>query len=127
MRTSTPTIVIATRFRRSRRRASAQGLPAASARTPAWAGASPAIAPLVTPKPSGLLHPGLVDEPVELLAEDEVPDALRHEVDVLRREHRRHRRLVGHLLVDARPEGVRGFLVRLLEPERPVHLRLDLA
>ena len=58
------------------------------------------------PPRTSLLDPRLVDEPVELLAEREVADALRDEVDVLRVEQRRHRRLVGHLLVDLRPLGV---------------------
>src|SRR5690349_10230544 len=97
---------MATRFRRSLRRASRQGPAAIAAGSPAcWAATSPTTAPLT--EPSGLLHPGLVDEPVELLAEDEIADPLRHEVDVLRREQRRRRRLVGDLPVDLRPEPVR--------------------
>src|SRR2546425_2098455 len=119
MTTSTVAIAIATRLRSSRLRARRQGLPAIGARPPACAGASLTIAPLIE-APSGLLHPGLVDEPVELLAEDEVPDPARQEVDVLRREHRRHRRCVRDLLVDARPQRVSGLFVGLREPERLV-------
>src|SRR5712691_391419 len=108
MTASTPAIVIAIRLRRSRRRAIAQGLPPTAARSPARTGASPAIAPPI----SRLLDPGLADEPIELLAEGEVADALRDEVDVLRREQRRHRGGVGDFLVDLRPFLVRrGFVL----------------
>src|SRR3954468_3810037 len=86
--TSMTNAAIAGRLRRRRRRASRQG-PAAVER-----GASAATA--VTP----LLHPRLIEEPVELLAEDEVADALREEVEVLRVEERHHRRRVRHLAVD---------------------------
>ena len=53
---------------------------------------------------ASLLDPRLADEPVELLAEREVADALRDEVDVLRVEQRRHRRLVRDHPVDLRPQ-----------------------
>src|SRR5690242_16416226 len=109
--TSTASIAIATRFRRSRRRASDHGLAPAAAVAATCAETSAAARPSLM---SGygiprelLLHPGLVDQPVELLAEDEVPDPLRHEVDVVRVEQRRHRRRVGHLPVDLLPEEVR--------------------
>src|SRR6478752_1210918 len=105
MSTRTPTMTIATRLRSSRRRASRQGLPAVAAGSPASrAATSPTTAPLTEPPGARLLHPGLVDQPVELLAEREVADALRHEVDVPRREQRRHRGLIGDLPVDLGPE-----------------------
>src|SRR5690349_1752935 len=76
MTASSPAITSATRFRSSRRRASCHGLAATIARSPpAGARTSSTIAPLTR-----LLHPGLVDQPVELLAEHEVSDPLRHEV-----------------------------------------------
>src|SRR5581483_2650488 len=125
IRTSSRAIASAIRFRRSRRQASCHGPRATAARSPAWAGTSPTTAPLTEPPGVRLLHPGLVDQPVELLAEDEVADALRHEVDVPRREQRRHRRLVGDLMVDLRPERVRRGEVRLLELQRLVHLVVD--
>ena len=90
---SRPSIAIAIRLRASRRRASAHGL-APAGPTGGVAGAPPSEGlahrrPAAGPGSSpaltrSLLHPRLVDQPVELLAEGEVPDALRHEVDVLR-------------------------------------------
>src|SRR2546423_814677 len=119
-------ITSATRFRSRRRRASCHGLAATTARPPPReARTSSTIAPLTEPPGVRLLHPGLVDQPVELFAEREVPDALRHEVDVTRREERRHGGLVGHLAVDLRPEPVRRREVRLLELQRLVHLDVD--
>src|SRR4051812_10305166 len=126
MSTSTPTMTIAARLRSSRRRASRHGLAATTAGSAASeAATSPTTAPLTQPPGERLLDPGLVDEPVELLAEREVADALRHEVDVPRREERRHRRLVGDLLVDLRPQLIRCRLVRHAESQRLVHLRVD--
>src|SRR5438874_4860428 len=121
MTTSTPSIVMAIRLRSSRLRAIAQGLPPIAARSPARTGASPAIVPPI----SRLLDPGLADKPIELLAEREVADPLRHEVDVLRREQRRHRSGVGDLLVDLRPFLVRRWLVLERRPQRVLHLRVD--
>src|SRR5436190_1141253 len=126
MSTSTPTMTIATRLRSSRRRASRHGLAATTAGSAASeAATSPTTAPLTEPPAERLLHPGLVDQPVELLAEREVADALRQEVDVPRREQRRHRRLVRHLSVDLRPELVRRREVLFLELQRVVHLVFD--
>src|ERR1700760_4487078 len=123
MTARSPAITSATRFRRIPRRASCHGLAAGIARSPpVGARTSSTIAPLTNPPGVRLLHPGLIDQPVELLAEDEVPDALRHEVEMLRREHRRHRCLVGYLTVDLRPHCVRLREVRVLELERAVHL-----
>src|SRR6478752_7773501 len=101
MTASSAAITSATRLRSRRRRASCHGLAATTPRSPpVEARTSSTIAPLTDPPGARLLHPGLVDQPVELLAEDEVPDALRQEVDVARREQRRHRGLIRHLLVD---------------------------
>src|SRR5215475_14122256 len=115
---------MAVRFRSSRRRATCHGLAATVARSPVpGTGTSQTTAPLTEPPGVRLLHPGLIDQPVELLAEDEIANALRHEVEVLRREHGRHRRLVGDLVVDLRPERVCLREARLLELQRLVHLR----
>src|SRR5262249_5810442 len=120
--TSRASIAIAIRLRSRRRRASAHGLAPTAASSPAGAGGSPTIVPVIV----SLLHPALRHEPVELLAEHEVADALRHEVDVLRRKERRHRRRVRHLVVDLRPLLVRGGLVLERRLQRVLHLRVDL-
>src|SRR6266508_1454717 len=122
MTASTPTIVIAIRLRSSRLRAIAHGLPPIAARSPARTGASPAIAPPI----SLLLDPGLADEPIELLAEREVADPLRHEVDVLRREERRHRGGVRDFPVDLGPLLVRRGLVLECRLQGVLHLHVDL-
>src|SRR3954466_12793292 len=126
MSTSTPTMTIATRLRSSRLRASRHGLAATTAGSAASeAATSPTTAPLTEPPGARLLHPGLVDQPVELLAEHEVPHALGHEVEMLRGEHRRHRCLVGYLAVDLCPCCIRLREVRHFLLERVVHLGVD--
>src|SRR5580765_411910 len=134
--TSTPSIAIAIQFLNSLRRAIAQGL-APLGSVPTTAGTSPARVLLIASRSSfgpdtsparrrGLLDPRLGHEPVELLAEREVADAFRHEVDVLRVEERRHRRLIRHHPVDLRPELVRGRLVGDRTVQSGVHLCVDL-
>ena len=105
--TSTPSIAIATRLRSSAAPASAHGARADGGSRASSAAPRPRALSLIGRESSGgrararpharlLLDPRLVDEPVELLAEGEVADALRDEVDVLRVEQRRHRRRVRH-------------------------------
>src|SRR5919201_2592526 len=53
-----------------------------------------------------LLHGRLVEHEVPLRAPRESFDALRHEIDELRVEHRHPRRLVGRLLVNLSPDVV---------------------
>src|SRR5262249_25744508 len=116
------TIAMAIRLRSSRLRASAHGLAPTAASSPAEAGGSPTIVPVIVP----LLHPALGHEPVERLSEREVADPPRHEVDVLRCEQRRHGRRVSDLLVDLRPHLVRSGLVLDRSLERLLHLEVDL-
>src|SRR4051812_43920536 len=103
---------IASLLRSSRRRASPHGL-ASLGSAPTRAGALAAVSLIASGSRfrAGLLDPRLCDEPVELLAEREVADTLRDEVDVLRVEEGHHRRLVRHLAIDLRPHRVRALLV----------------
>src|SRR3954468_14123960 len=75
---------------------------------------------------AGSLHPELVDEHVELLAELVVADPLRGEVDQLRRDQRCHGSLLHHRLVNLAPQRVRLVHAGPLGLQGLLHLAVDL-
>src|SRR4051794_17708622 len=74
----------------------------------------------------GSLHPELVDEHVELLAELVVADSLRGEVDQLGGDERCHGGLCHHRLVDLAPQLVRLVHAGPLGLQSLLHLGVDL-
>src|SRR5436309_1349749 len=137
---------IATRLRTSRRPASAHGLRPATSGPPGEAGSTCSRAATsamyqspyqpgagrfrgTSPPPgsdsTGLLDPELVDQDVPLRVPLVVPDPLRQEVDLLGVVEVDPRSLIGHLVVNLRPDLVRGVGVGDAGLLRLIHLGLD--
>src|SRR5881275_2101747 len=136
---------MAMRLRTSRRPASAHGLRPATSGPPGEAGSTcsraatsamyhspyqPGAGGSAEPPAPGfefdrLLDPELVDQDVPLRVPLVVPDPLRQEVDLLRVVEVDPRGLIGHLVVNLRPDLVRCVGVGDAGLLRLIHLGLD--